>query len=100
MSATFLRSAGDIDKITIGYDENNGRYDLIENINMPGMNDVDLINKIFDGNIGLTYKDLVSRAKIITNQSNYHVEKKLIPVWYANKLIQKNGNLIQICRLF
>jgi len=100
MGATYLRSAGDIEKIIIGYDERNGRYDIVDNLsNSIIPNDIKTINEIFGGTIALTYKDLVSRAKMFTGANNYQVEKKMIPVWYANKLIEKRGNLIQICRL-
>jgi hypothetical protein len=98
MAATFLRSAKDFNPINITYDETNGRYDLTENVGKNiNPNDLQLIQNIFGGTIALTYKDLVSRAKMITNCNNYQVEKKFIPVWYANRLIEKRGNLIQIC---
>lgn len=96
MRATYLRSAGEIQPIKIDYDDANGRYDIVDNLQKIPV-DSELINQIFAGTIALTYKDLVSRAKIITGLTNYQVEKKMVPVWYANRLIEKRGNLIQIC---
>ena len=98
MRATYLRSAGDIMPIKIDYDDANGRYDIVDNLKKIPV-DSNLIVEIFAGTIALTYKDLVTRAKIITGNNNYQVEKKLIPIWYANRLIEKRGNLIQICQV-
>jgi len=101
MGATYLRSAGDIEKIVIDYDKTNNRYDRVENIiTRPGTSDFEIIQKIFDGHFGFNYKELVDRAKTITGATGYQVEKKMIPSWYQSKLIEKNGNLIQLCRIF
>ena len=101
LSATFLRSSDDIKPIEIDYDDINQKYEVIHNINRPvNFNNLELIEQIFAGKIGLTYKDLVSNCRIHINQSNYFIEKKIIPVWFAEKLIEKRGNLIQICRVF
>lgn len=100
LTPTFLRSAGDLDKITIGYDEINKRYDIVDNILSPvNPQTIDMIQQIFGGSVALTYKELVTRSKMHTNQTGYQVEKRMIPAWYANKLIEKRGNLIQICRV-
>lgn len=101
LKATFLRSADDIKPIEIDYDENNQKYEVVHNINKPiNYNNLELIEQIFAGKIGLTYKDFVSQCRIHINQSNYFIEKKIIPVWFAEKLIEKTGNFIQICRVF
>jgi len=100
LKATFLRSADDIQPINIGYDERNNCYDILENINNNNFKiDINLTEKIFAGAVGLTYKNLVSKIKIETGLNNYQVEKKIIPVMYAEKLIHKVGQLIQIYRL-
>ena len=101
MGATYLRSAGDIEKICIGYDETNSRYDIVENIfSRPVSSDFQTIQRIFEGHIGFSYKELVDRAKSITGATGYQVEKKMIPAWYSSKLIEKNGNLIQLSSPF
>jgi hypothetical protein len=101
LSAVFLRSADNINPIEIDFDTTRQIYDVKHNIySANNYNSIDLIRQIFDGKVGLTHKDLVSRTKIVTFLNNYQVEKKIIPVWYANKLIEKRGNLVQICTVF
>ena len=97
LSSTFLRSADDIKPIEIGYNDNEQKYDVINNL-VVKQNYItfDLINKVFNGKIGLTYKDFVSQCKININETGYYIEKKLIPVFFAEKLIEKNGSFIQI----
>ena len=97
LTSTFLRSADDIKPIEIGYDDNNQKYDVINNLNVK-QNYItkELIEKIFNGKIGLTYKDFVSQCKININETGYYIEKKLIPVYFSEKLIEKNGSFIQI----
>ena len=98
MSATFLRSADDFNPIEIDFDETRQVYDVKDNIyRVTNYESIDLIRDIFDGKVAMSYKELVSWTKIKTKQNNYQVEKKIIPVWYAEKLIEKRGNLIQIC---
>lgn len=101
MSATFLRSANEFNPIEIDFNEDINGYDLVSNFSRANhYNSISLIEQIFNGKVALTYKDLVAGTKIATNQNNYQVEKKIIPIWYAEKLIEKRGNLIQICRVF
>lgn len=101
MKSTYLRSADDISPIQIGFDESRNVYDEIKNINYkPKQNEREILEKIFAGKVGLTYKDLCTNALLELNCSRYEIEKKLIPVWYANNLIQKVGNLIQLTRVF
>jgi hypothetical protein len=97
LSATFLRSADDFTPIEIAYDEYNKKYDLALNMNQnKNYITYDFLHKVFAGKIGLTYKDLISNIRINANESVYYIEKKLIPVWYAEKMIEKNGHFIQI----
>lgn len=97
LNATFLRSADEIQPINIGFDKTNNRYDIIENIGLKtNYIDREFINKVFAGSIGLTYKNFVSRLKIETGENNYQVEKKIIPVLYAERIVHKVGSLIQI----
>lgn len=99
LSSTFLRSADDFTPIEIGFDEVNKKYELAENINQnKNYISYELLDKIFAGKVALTYKDLISNTRIHIHESTYHVEKKIIPVWYAEKMIEKVGNLIQIRR--
>ena len=92
-----MRSADDIKPIEIGYDDNHGKYEVINNmIVKQNYISFDLINKVFNGKIGLTYKDFVSQCKININETGYYIEKKIIPVWFADKMIEKNGSFIQI----
>jgi hypothetical protein len=97
LSATFLRSADDIKTIEIEYNDNLQKYEVIDfhKIN-KNYNDPGLINKIFAGKIGLTYKDFLGQCKINIKETGYYIEKKIIPVWFAEKLIEKNGSFIQI----
>lgn len=97
LSATFLRSADDIKPIEIEYNEYDQRYDVINSYKVvKNYNDLALINQIFAGKIGLTYKDFVSQCKINIKETGYYIEKKIIPVWFAEKFIEKNGAFIQI----
>ena len=97
LTSTFLRSADDIKPIEIGYDDNHGKYEVINNmIVKQNYISFDLINKVFNGKIGLTYKDFVSQCKININETGYYIEKKIIPIWFAEKMIEKNGSFIQI----
>ena len=97
LTSTFLRSADDIKPIEIGYDDNYQKYDVINNLNVKqNYINFETISKIFNGKIGLTYKDFVSQCKINVNETGYYIEKKLIPVFFAEKLIEKNGSFIQI----
>lgn len=97
LSSTFLRSADDIKPIEIQYDDNNQKYEVINNmIVKQNYISFDLVNKVFNGKIGLTYKDFVSQCKININETGYYIEKKIIPVWFADKMIEKNGSFIQI----
>ena len=96
LSSTFLRSADDIKPIEIGYDDVNERYELIHNLNINvNYNDLELIKRVFDGKIGLTYKQFLSNCRINIKESAYYIEKKIIPVWYAENLIEKNGSFVQ-----
>jgi hypothetical protein len=97
LSATFLRSADDIKPIEIEYNEYDQKYEVI-NINKinKNYNSLDLIKQIFNGKIGLTYKDFVSQCRINIKETSYYIEKKIIPVWYSEKFIEKNGAFIQI----
>ena len=97
LTSTFLRSADDIKPIEIQYDDNNQKYEVINNmIVKQNYISFDLVNKVFNGKIGLTYKDFVSQCKININETGYYIEKKIIPVWFADKMIEKNGSFIQI----
>ena len=97
LSSTFLRSAEDIKPIEIGYDLHNERYAIVTDLNIKAdYYTIDIINKVFNGKIGLTYKDLISQCRINIKESAYYIEKKIIPVWFADNLIEKNGAFIQI----
>lgn len=98
LKSVMLRSADDIMDITIGFDSKYNRYDLVGNLNIsPNFLSFEILNEIFNGKVALTYKDLVSQSKIVLKLNNYQVEKKIIPIWYAERFIEKRGNLIQIC---
>jgi len=97
LNSTFLRSADDIKPIEIGYDQINEKYELINNLNIKvNYIDIELIKRVFNGKIGLTYKDFVSSARIEIKETTYFIEKKLIPVWFSEKFIEKNGSFIQL----
>jgi hypothetical protein len=97
LSATFLRSADDIKPIEIEYNDNTQRYEAINvDKSTKNYNDPGLIKQIFNNKIGLTYKDFVSQCKINIKETGYYIEKRIIPVWFAEKLIEKNGSFIQI----
>lgn len=97
LSATFLRSADDFTPIEIAYDDYNKKYDLSLNMNQnKNYISYDFLNKVFNGKIGLTYKDIIANFRIHTNESVYYIEKKIIPILYAEKMIEKNGSFIQI----
>jgi AAA domain len=99
MNATYLRSADNIDPIEINYDALHQRYDLSRNINVP----IDYITRewveqVFEGRPGLTYRELLMNGKKYCRESQYHLEKKIIPILYAENIIEKRGNVIQITR--
>lgn len=97
LESIYLRSADKINDIIIDFDEKNNRYDMVNNINYPVQYiDINLIKKIFDGKIALTYKDLLSNTIVQLGLTRHNVEKNIIPIWYAENLIHKVGNLIQI----
>lgn len=97
LTSTFLRSANDIKPIEIGYNDNEQKYDVINNLVVKqNYINFETIQKVFNGKIGLTYKDFVSQCKININETGYYIERKIIPVWFADKLIEKNGAFIQI----
>jgi hypothetical protein len=97
LTATFLRSADDIKPIEIEYNEALQKYETIDIYrSAKNYNDPELIKIIFNGKIGLTYKDFVSACRMNIKETGYQIEKKIIPVWFANKLIEKNGSFIQI----
>ena len=97
LSSTFLRSADDIKPIEIGYDNYNEKYELISNLNTKAdYYTTNIVEQVFNGKIGMTYKDFLSQCKINIKESGYYIEKKIIPVWFADKLIEKNGAFIQI----
>ena len=97
LTSTYLRSADDIKPIEIGYDEINHKYEVINNIYVKqNYINYDLILKVFNGKIGLTYKDFISACRLHIKESNYYIEKKLIPVLFSDKIIEKNGAFIQI----
>lgn len=97
LESVYLRSADKVNDIIIDFDQTRNVYDVVSNINKPTkFIDPDVIKKIFDGRVALTYKDLISQTIIHTGETRYHVEKRIIPVWYAENLIHKVGNFIQI----
>lgn len=97
LESIYLRSADKVGDIIIDFDESRNVYDVVENINKPTkFIDPDVIQQIFGGRVALTYKDLITQTIIHTGETRYHVEKKIIPVWYAENLIHKVGNFIQI----
>jgi hypothetical protein len=97
LTSTFLRSADDIKPIEIGYDDNNHKYEVINNLNIKqNYINYELMQKVFNGKIGLTYKDFVAQCRINIQETGYYIEKKLIPILFAEKLIEKNGSFIQI----
>jgi hypothetical protein len=97
LESIYLRSADKVNDIIIDFDESRNVYDVVANINKPvQFINPDIIKKIFDGRVALTYKDLIQQTVIQTGETRYHVEKRIIPVWYAENLIHKVGNFIQI----
>lgn len=101
LESVYLRSADKVSDIIIDYDESRNLYDVVENINKPILySNLDLIVKIFGGRVAITYKDLISSTLEHTKESRYAIEKKIIPVWYAENLIYKVGNFIQIRQQF
>jgi hypothetical protein len=97
LESIYLRSADKVNDIIIDFDESRNVYDIVSNINKPvQFINPDIIKKIFDGRVALTYKDLIQQTVIQTGETRYHVEKRIIPVWYAENLIHKVGNFIQI----
>jgi hypothetical protein len=96
MKPTYLRSADDFQAIEIDYDQNYNRYDLISNITKAVKFDqAEIIDQIFAGKVGITYADLCTGLRIHLECSNYEVQKKIVPVLYADGYIKKCGNLIQ-----
>lgn len=97
LESIYLRSADKVNDIVIDYDEQRNVYDLVENINRPtNYSNIEIIRQVFAGRVALTYKDLLKDAIIVTGETRYFVEKKVVPVWYAENLIYKVGNFIQI----
>jgi hypothetical protein len=97
LESIYLRSADKVNDIIIDFDQTRNVYDVVSNINKPTkFIDPDIIQKIFAGRVALTYKDLIQYTIIETGETRYHVEKRIIPVWYAENLIHKVGNFIQI----
>lgn len=97
LQSIYLRSADNVNDITIDFDQSRNVYDLVSNIHKPTQFvNTDILQNIFAGRVALTYKDLIIESIIHTGESRYHVEKKLIPVWYADNLIHKVGSLIQL----
>lgn len=100
MKSTYLRSADEFTPIEIAFDESRGVYDEISNVNFRSTtNDLQTIERIFARRLALTYKDLCSSGITELKCTRYEFEKKIVPVWYANNLIRKVGNLIQITRV-
>lgn len=103
MSSTFMRSSEDIEPIQISWDSTHSRYDMTRNI-MPPMEPVainlitrEALQGIFAGRSAVTYRDLVGLTlQAHPELTKYQVEKKIVPVWYAENLLTKRGNLIQI----
>jgi hypothetical protein len=103
MSATYMRSADDFDPIQIGWDPLHSRYDVSRNIVQsaevvpPDYINRDTVKRVFDGRSAVMYRDLISLTRIVFPElTKYAVEKKIIPAWYAENLITKRGNLIQL----
>lgn len=99
LEGIFLRSADYIEPITIEYDAARGVYDTIGNSAPIVFDNIIFIKAIFNGKVALSYKDLINLACQATGKSRYEVEKKIIPSWYANLLIEKVGNFIQLTQL-
>lgn len=97
MKPTLLRSADDLEPITIRFDQSRNVYDDIRNVPIKlELKNKDLIKQIFDGKAGLTYAGMIQRCIEVLSCTKYEAEKKIIPVWYAENLICKRGSLIQI----
>jgi hypothetical protein len=96
LSSTFLRSADDISPITIGYDTLNERYDTLETIALGQLrhSDISTLSAIFDKDNYLTYTELVKRGKAIVPESQYYLEKKLIPFWYDSGFLSKRSGYV------
>ena len=96
MKPTYLRSSDDFMAIEIDYDKTYNRYDLIDNISTPiKFDQQQIIENVFQGKVGITYADLCSGLKMQLGCSNYQVQKKIVPILYADGYIKKCGNLIQ-----
>lgn len=101
LESVYLRSADKVNDIVIDFDEQRNVYDIVQNINRPvTYTNIEIVKKIFAGRVALTYKDLLSDTINTIGETRYTVEKKIIPVWYAENLIYKVGNFIQIRQPF
>jgi hypothetical protein len=99
LKPTMLRSADDLEPITIRFDKERNVYDDVNNVPIQvGLSNADMVKQVFQQNIGLTYAELLTRCVETFKCSRYEAEKKLVPVWYAEKLIAKVGRNIEINR--
>lgn len=99
LKPTMLRSADDLEPITIRFDKERNVYNDVNNVPIQvGLSNADMVKKVFQQNIGLTYAELLTRCVEAFKCSRYEAEKKLVPVWYAEKLIAKVGRNIEINR--
>lgn len=100
MTATFLRSADTIEPVIIAYDEQNKRYDTVNNLqNSVNNYSLQFVEQIFAGRVAITYSDLIKNICRVENCSQYHAAKKIVPALYDFRMIEKRGELIQICTL-
>lgn len=97
LKPTLLRSAKNIEPITIRFDEQRNVYDDVNNVPVAvSLSNAEMVRRVFDNRNGLTYAELLSRCVEVLRCSRYEAEKKLVPVWYAENLIQKVGRVVQI----
>jgi hypothetical protein len=97
LSATYLRSTDDIEPITIKFDEQNKRYDIVGSMNELETDHNVYLNKIFKDNYQYTYASFVNACVYVYGKSKYFTEKKLIPYLYDNQHIKKVDKFIQKC---
>jgi len=92
----YLRSTDTFEQIEIDFDKQNNRYDIISNITTESnINQVQIVDAVFNGKVAITYAELCSGLKMQIDCTMYAIQKKIVPQLYADALIKKCGNLIQ-----
>lgn len=100
LEAIYLRSTDAIEPITITFDNARMVYDTIDAIMPLDLNydHISFLKSLFAGRVAISYKDLLQLSVIATGKTRNECEKKIIPAWYDNNLIEKVGNYIQLIK--